>query len=288
MRPIALVTDSTADIPTDVREALGIEMVPLGVHFGEEAYLDNVDLTPEQFYAKLASFDGLPKTSQPSPAQYCEVYKRLTDEGKDVISLHLSSAFSGTYQSALTGKSMLEDEREDAVTVLDSKTASYGYGMLAVAAAELARRGGSREEILERIAKLKAETKLYFLVDTLDYLHKGGRIGKAAALFGSLLNIKPILTIDAEGYVTATDKVRGQKRAFARIVELLQTAFPNGEVDLAAVVTPGRTEMAEELIGLLRDKFAVRKFTRSAIGPVIGTHAGPGTVGIFMTPAGLM
>ncbi|MBB6735844.1 DegV family protein [Cohnella zeiphila] len=285
MRPIALVTDSTADIPPEIVRELDIRVVPLGVHFGEQSYLDNVNLQPAEFYEKLASFGGLPKTSQPSPGEYYNVYKQLTDEGKAVISIHLSSAFSGTYQSALLGQSMLEGEGD--VTVVDSKTASYGYGMMVVQAAELASQGLSKEEIVERVLRLKAETKLYFLVETLEYLQKGGRIGKAAALFGSLLNIKPILTIDEEGYVTAFDKVRGQKKAFMRIVELLESAFPDGPVDLAAVVTPGRTEMAEELIALLREKFPIRKFSRSAIGPVIGTHAGPGTVGIFMSPASL-
>lgn len=280
---IVLVTDSTADIPADVRERLGIEMVPLGVHFGDDSYLDNISLQPSQFYEKLQASSALPKTSQPSPADYYEVFKRHVDAGRQVISIHLSSALSGTYQSAVLAQSMLEGEGD--VTVVDSRSASYGYGLLVVEAAEMARRGASRDEILARVEQLRRETRLYFLVDTLEYLHKGGRIGRASAMFGTLLNIKPILTIDDEGYVNALDKARGQKRAYARIVELLEADFANGPVDMAAVVTPGRTEMAEELIGILRERFQIRKFTRSEIGPVIGTHAGPGTVGIFFTPS---
>ncbi|MBB6636575.1 DegV family protein [Cohnella thailandensis] len=283
MGAIALVTDSTSDIPREVRERLGIEMIPLTVHFGDEAYLDNVNLQPVEFYEKLQSFQGLPKSSQPSPADFLAVFERLIAEGKQVISINLSSALSGTYQSALLARSMLEDESP--VTVIDSKSASYGYGMLVVKAAELAEQGASREEIIEAVTRLKESTKLYFLVDTLEYLHKGGRIGRASALFGSLLNIKPILTIDSEGYVNALDKARGQKRAFARIVELLEADFAGGPVDLNVVVTPGRTEMAEELIALLKERFPIRNYLQSAIGPVIGTHAGPGTVGIFMSPA---
>ncbi|GIO10753.1 hypothetical protein J19TS2_03080 [Cohnella xylanilytica] len=283
MSSIAIVTDSTADIPREVRERLGIEMVPLRVHIGGEEYLDNVTLQPAEFYEKLRQSATLPKTSQPSPSDFYEIFKRHTDEGRAVISIHLSSAMSGTYQSALLAQSMLEGEGD--VTVVDSKSASYGYGMMVVLAAELARQGVGRDEILERIGRLKRETKLYFLVDTLEYLHKGGRIGRASALFGTLLNIKPILTIDDEGYVNALDKVRGQKRAYARIVELLEADFGSGPVDMSAVVTPGRTEMADELIAVLKERFQVREYNRSEIGPVIGTHAGPGTVGIFFSPA---
>ncbi|THF73244.1 DegV family protein [Cohnella fermenti] len=283
MGAIALVTDSTADIPRAERERLRIGMVPLKVHFGGEEYLDNVDLQPADFYEKLQSFPGLPKSSQPSPADFLAEFERQMADGKEVLSIHLSSALSGTYQSALLAKSMLEDESK--VTVIDSKSASMGYGMLVIRAAEMAEQGASMDEIVAEIARIKSSTKLYFLVDTLEYLHKGGRIGRASALFGSLLNIKPILTIDDEGYVNALDKARGQKRAFARIVELLDADFAGKPVDLNVVVTPGKTEMAEELIALLKERFQIRRYMQSEIGPVIGTHAGPGTVGIFMGPA---
>jgi DegV family protein with EDD domain len=280
---IVLVTDSTADIPADIREKLGIEMVPLSVHFGDESYLDNVTLHPAGFYEKLKASHELPKTSMPSPGDYYEVFKRHVGEGRQVISIHLSSVLSGTYQSAVLAQSMLEGEGD--VTVIDSRSASYGYGLLVVEAAEMARAGASKEEILARVEELRRRTGLYFLVETLEYLHKGGRIGRASALFGTLLNIKPILTIDNEGYVSALDKARGQKRAYARIVELLEADFANVPVDMAAVMTPGRTEMAEELIAILKERFQIRRYTQSEIGPVIGTHAGPGTVGIFFTPS---
>ncbi|MBN2983504.1 DegV family protein [Cohnella algarum] len=280
---VAIVTDSTADIPREVRERLGIDMIPLQVHFGDESYLDNIDLEPAQFYEKLKASNVLPKTSQPSPADFHEVYSRHVQAGRPVISIHLSSAMSGTYQSALLAKSMLEDEGN--VTVIDSKSASYGYGMLVVEAAEMANQGASVDEITARIDKIRKDTKLYFLVDTLEYLHKGGRIGKASAMFGSLLNIKPILTIDGEGVVSSIDKARGQKRAFARIAELLEADFGSAPLQLSAVVTPGDTAMADELIELLHERFAISRFFRSEIGPVIGTHAGPGTVGLFARAA---
>ncbi|MBB6675518.1 DegV family protein [Cohnella nanjingensis] len=284
MSEIVLVTDSTADIPSEIRERLGIEMVPLQVLFGEESYLDNVTLSPAQFFEKLKGFGGMPKTSQPSPNDFLAVFQRLIAERKTVISVHLSSAFSGTYQSALIAQSMLEGEGD--VTVIDSKSASYGYGMLVVKSAELAKQGASKAEIVAEIARLRREMRLYFLVDTLEYLQRGGRIGKAAALFGTLLNIKPILTIGGDGVIYPVDKVRGQKRAFARIIELIEADFGAGPIDLIAVDTPGDTQAADELIEVLKGKFGVRQFHRSEIGSVVGAHTGPGTVGIFVLPAG--
>ncbi|CAI6023727.1 DegV family protein [Cohnella sp. JJ-181] len=285
MSKVVLVTDSTSDIPLEMRERLGIEMVPLRVVFGEESYLDNVTLSPAQFYDKLKSASALPTTSQPSPAQFLEVYERLIAEGKSVVSVHLSSAMSGTYQSATIARSMLDDDSQ--VTVIDSKSASYGYGALVVAAAELAARGASREEVAAEVLRLRKEMRLYFLVNTLEYLQKGGRIGKAAAVFGTLLNIKPILTIGDDGVISPIDKVRGQKRAFARIVELLESELGAGAaIDLAVVDTPGDVEAADDLVEVLRSRFDVKGFRRSEVGAVIGTHAGPGTVGLFVFPAG--
>lgn len=283
MSSVALVTDSTADIPRGMRERLGISMVPLKVMFGSESYLDNIELQPAEFYRKLTGSPVLPTTSQPSPADFFDVFKRLTDEGKSVVSVHLSGAFSGTYQSAMIAKSMFEDDAD--ITVIDSKSASYGYGMIVVAAAELAERGASKEEIIAEVHRLRREMRLYFLVDTLEFLQKGGRIGKAAAMVGSLLNIKPILTIDDEGAINSVDKVRGQKRAMARIAELLQADLGDRPVNLMIALTPGFEENAKDMAALLKERFNVSTYVETEIGPVIGTHAGPGTVGVFVTPA---
>lgn len=283
MASVVLVTDSTADIPLETRQRLGIEMVPLKVNFGSESYLDNVELTPEEFYRKLKTSPVLPTSSQPTPNDFYEVFKKCIDQGKSVVSVHLSSAMSGTYQSAVIAKTMFEEDVD--VTVIDSRSASYGYGMIVVAAAELAARGASKEEVVAEVLRLRKDMRLYFLVDTLEYLQKGGRIGKAAALFGSLLNIKPILTIDDEGVVTPLEKVRGHKRAVARIAELLEKEFGDRPINLHIALTPGHDETARELISLLNNRFNIRNYVETAIGPVIGTHAGPGTVGVFVTPA---
>lgn len=284
MASIALVTDSTADISQEVRDKLDIAMVPLKVSFGEETFLDNITLQPSQFYQKLISFnEGLPKTSTPSPADFYEVFKRLTDEGRSVISVHLSSSLSGTYQAALIAQSMLEGEGD--VTVIDSKSASYGYGNLVVAAAEMAQRGASKEEIIEEVHRLRREMQLYFMVDTLEYLQKGGRIGKASAVLGSLLNIKPILSIDDEGSIFPVEKVRGTKRAMARITEMVATHFQGAPVDVTVAVTPGYTSGVAEMTEMLKNQLNIKRYLETEIGPVVGTHAGPGTIGLFVTPA---
>lgn len=284
MASIVLVTDSTADIPADVRERLNISMVPLKVNIGNDSYLDNITLQPVQFYEKLTSFDGLATTSQPSPADFFDIYKKLTDEGHTVISIQLSAALSGTYQSATIAKSMLNDDAD--VTIIDSKSASYGYGMLVVTAAEMAQAGASREEIVAEVHRLRKEMRLYFLVDTLEYLRRGGRIGKASAILGSLLNIKPILSIDDEGLVYPFDKARGQKRAMGRIAEVLEADFKGQPVDLAIAITPGHSTGLAEMSELLKQRLNVQSYRETEIGPVVGTHAGPGTIGIFVYPAG--
>ncbi|UVI27825.1 DegV family protein [Paenibacillus spongiae] len=281
MSAIRIVTDSTADIPQDVRERLNIEIVPLKVLFGEETFLDSVTINSGQFFDKLTSSAVLPTTSQPSPAEFMATYDRILNEspGATIISIHLSSALSGTYQSAVLGHSLLE--RDGDIVVIDSKSASYGFGMLVVKAAELAAAGMPRDQILEEIETMTREKRLYFLVDTLEYLQKGGRIGKAAALFGSILNIKPILSVDADGEVTAVDKVRGQKKALQRIMDLLAKDFGSDPVDITLAWATSN-ETALELGEQAKARFQVRSTKHTRIGSVIGTYVGPGTVAIFI------
>lgn len=280
MATVALVTDSTADIPLETREKLGISMVPLKVIVGGETYLDNIELSPARFYEKLTAASELAKSSQPSPSDFYETFKKLVDEGRSVICISLSSVLSGTYQSALIAKSMLDDDAD--VTVIDSRSASYGYGMLVVAAAQLAQAGAGRDEIVAEVSRMREQMRLYFLVDTLDYLQKGGRIGKASAVIGTLLNIKPILSIDDEGYVFPFEKVRGQKRAFARIAELLEEEFKQDPVQLTIAKTPGFEAGKDELAALLQGRLNVARYLETEVGPVIGAHAGPGTIGLFL------
>lgn len=285
MANVRIVVDSTADIPQDIRERLGIEMVPLKVHFGNETYLDSVTLHAEQFFNMLPQAKEMPTTSQPSPVDFQEVYKRLLNEPDTaIISIHLSSALSGTYQSAMLAKSMLGEE--SGITIVDSKTASLGIGMLAMAASEAAKNGASVEECVALIASMREQSSLYFLVDTLEYLHRNGRIGKASAVFGSLLNIKPILSIDEEGAIYPVDKIRGARKAMSRIVELLQQDYAGKQVDVT-LVHANALEASESFVGLLKETFDIRNVSFYPLGPVVGTHVGPGTFGVFVTPVSL-
>ncbi|WP_159887058.1 DegV family protein [Paenibacillus puerhi] len=282
MSQVRIVTDSTSDVPAELRKELGIEMVSLQVLFGTEAFRDAVDISPDAFYERLAGSKVSPTTSQPSPAEFMDVYQRLADMGEGpIISIHLSSAMSGTYQSAQLAKSMIEDKAD--VTVIDSKSASYGFGLLVVAAAEAARQGKSKEEIVALIERLREGTNIYFLVDTLEYLQRGGRIGKAAALVGSILNIKPILSISDDGQVHSVDKVRGSKKAIARIAEMLQKDYGDRKVRLALAYTTGR-ENVQELEAQLKPLLQVESIIYTQIGSVIGTHTGPGTIAVFAFP----
>ncbi|MEK3884400.1 DegV family protein [Paenibacillus sp. PL2-23] len=281
MGKVRIVTDSTSDIPAPVRAQLGIEMVPLKVLFGEETYLDSITISTEQFYERLQASPVLPTTSQPSPLEFAEVYERLLDEDPDspIISIHLASVLSGTHQSAVIAESMLE--RPADISIVDSKSASYGIGLMVVRAAEMAQAGKSKEQILNEIQRIQNDMELYFLVDTLEYLHKGGRIGRASALIGSILNIKPILSLDKDGGVYSVDKVRGTKKAMGRIAEMLKTSFGDAPVGLIVAGSDNR-EAAEELGDRVKSELNVKEVSYTTVGSVIGVHTGPGVSAVFL------
>ncbi|WP_211745298.1 DegV family protein [Paenibacillus sp. Marseille-Q4541] len=286
MSQVFIVTDSTADIPDALVEKYQIHVVPLRVVFGQETYLDGIELSPAKFYEKLGDAKVLPTTSQPSPAEFMNVYSELLNEhpGSQIVSIHLSSGMSGTYQSALLGKSMLEEEYGADITVIDSKSASYGYGLLVIHAAQLAQAGKSAAEIEAEVHKLHQDRKLYFLVDTLEYLQKGGRIGKASAILGTLLNIKPILSIDEEGVIYAVEKIRGQKKAMERIVQMFEQDFAGKRINIAVGHT-ANPETAEAFIALMKTRFELGEVVYPNIGAVIGSHVGFGTIAVFVWPA---
>ncbi|AIQ63780.1 hypothetical protein PSTEL_12465 [Paenibacillus stellifer] len=286
MNRTVIVTDSTSDIPPSMASELGIEVVPLTLMFGGESFRDGIDMTPEQFYERLPRSSQLPTTSQPSPVEYMNAYRRIMEQYPDskILSFHISSGLSGTYQSALLAKSMLEEEGER-ITVYDSLSASYGFGLLVVHAARLSAEGKSPEEILESVEALRQSRKLYFLVDTLEYLQKGGRIGKASAILGTLLNIKPILSIDQEGIIYAVEKVRGRKKAVARMIELFKADLPGVSVINVAVGHTAEPSSAEEFLQELSQHFTLRERVLTNVGPVVGSHVGNGTLAVFIWPA---
>lgn len=276
---IRFFVDSGADLPASIESPLPIVTVPLSVHFGDRVYKDGVDLSLSEFYRQLRDSPVPPNTSQPSPGEFLTAYTGNSDPGDTLFSFHLSSRLSGTYQSAVLAARQLTDRR---VIVVDTGLASSGIAVPAILGGRWAAEGASVEEIQERSQQLIAGVRVFFLVDTLEYLQRNGRIGRAQALVGSLLNIKPVLTI-SDGYVAPADKVRGRARAQDRLLELLvQGATPEREY-FAVVVESEGSEGADELTDRIRQAVpTVKEILRTALGATIGTHAGPGTIGAFL------
>lgn len=284
MSKVKVITDSTSDIPKELVQDLNITVVPLKVHFGDETFTDGESITAEEFYRKLVVSEIFPTTSQPSPVDFEQAYRQAVEEGyTEILSIHLSSALSGTYQSAVMAKERLDHEKVR-IEVVDSKTATYAIGNLVVRAARAAKEGKSLDECLQIVEETREKQVLLAYLDTLEYLQKGGRIGKAAALLGSLLNIKPIISLDDEGEVFAVEKVRGKKKAYRRIFELLTEKIPKGKKVSVAVFYGTLSSESEEWLTKLNELYEVEESVTSFVGPVIGSHAGPKSIGILVTP----
>lgn len=275
---VRIVTDSTADLPPSVSSDLNIEVVPLKIHWENTTYLDGVDLHPEEFFEKLASAVSLPTTSQPTPGEFESVYRGLS-EAEGIVSIHVSGKLSGTIQSAELAQREVRNGPD--IVIVDSLTASLGLGLVAIAAAEAARDGASLSEVAALARSLVPRLHLVFLVDTLKYLEKGGRIGKAQAFLGTLLSVKPILTV-RDGEVHPLERVRTMRRAMERFNDLL-ASFPNPERQ--AVMHATSPTEAEELARRLKPRSPNRDVLISRIGPVVGTYLGPGAIGATVIEA---
>ncbi len=282
MADIAVVTDSTSDIGTELARKFGITVIPLSIVYGGMVYKDGVDLTPSDFYPMLeqAGNEELPTSSQPSPQEFFDVYKPLVDSGKEVLSFHISKGLSSTVDVARMVASELAPER---VHVVDTQSISFGIAGQAIEAARLAMAGFSAQEILERVSRLKDQAEVLFSLDTLYYLQRGGRIGKVSSVVGTLLKIKPIVRVE-EGIYVPLAKVRSMKQAISGMVEFLESKFKRRAVSIAVGHGQG-LEYAQSLRELARDKLNVKGNPYFfEVGPVIGVHTGPGTVGIYARP----
>lgn len=272
----AIVVDSTADFPEAPGRFPNWRIVPLYVRFGDESFRDYVDLTPADFYTRLRGSPVMPTTSQPTPGDFQAVYEGLGGYER-VYSLHIAGTLSGTVESARTAAA----EFGDRIRVIDTETASAAVAMLGLAIQRRLERGTTDEEVEELVRRHRNDSQLIFTLDTLDYLARGGRIGRAAAWAGGLMRVKPILTIRA-GEVVPLKRVRGNQRAFHEFI----TAFESGSVDgpglrvaIADADSHDRSEALKELVQRTRPQAQLELVT--TLGPVIGTHAGPGTVGLF-------
>jgi DegV family protein with EDD domain len=272
----AIVLDSTADFPEGPSRFPSWRIVPLYVRFGAESYRDYVDIEPAEFYARLRTAGELPTTSQPTPADFDAAYDELAGYER-VLSLHLSSKVSGTFNSA----SRAASETGARVRVIDTGTASAAIAMFALAIQRRLEQGTTDEEVDELLTRFKRESGLVFTLDTLEYLARGGRIGRAAGWAGQLLHIKPILTL-ADGEVLPVKRVRGNRKAiqeFANAFEAGTRDVPGLRVGIAHADAPERMNALEKLVRDVRPRAEIEVAT--TLGPVLGTHAGPGTVGLF-------
>jgi len=274
----AIVLDSTADFPDAPERFENVRVVPLYVRFGDESFRDYVDIQPDEFYARLESAPSPPTTSQPTPADFLAAYEKLAPRYERILSLQISSTLSGTFASAQLAAEQLGGDR---VRVVDTRTVSASLSLLALAVRRRLERGTTDEEIDALVERYGREHRLLFTVNTLDYLARGGRIGRAAALAGNLLNVKPILTI-RDGEVVPLKRVRGNAKAYAEFRSLFvetSSDSPRLKVGIAHAAAPERMRALEELVARERPHAQVEIAT--TLGAVVGTHAGPGTVGFF-------
>lgn len=278
---VRIVTDSTADLPAEVASGLGITVVPLTVFFGDEAYLDGVELDSANFYAKMAASKDLPRTSQPSPAAFQEAFQRLIDEGADaILSLHLSSKLSGTFQSARTARDSLPEEtRRVPIEIVDSLSISAGLGYAAQKAARLAQEGENLEKIKATVEDILSRTHILAVLDTLEYVRRGGRIGAASAMLGNMLSFKPIVALK-NGEVVPVERPRTRAKAYARVAQLLSE---QGALETISIVETNQ-EVGQQLDEVIQSVHS-GTLPHYDLGAVIGAHTGPGTAAIVFVTA---
>lgn len=278
MGKVAIVTDSSAYIPKDFVKNLNIKVVPLVVIWGNETLEDDVDITPEQFYNRLKSAKEIPTTSQVSVPNMHKAFSGLVEQGYDVLGIFISSKLSGTIQSAIQGREELSAGKEK-ITLVDSLTTAMALGFHVMAAAKAAAEGASVAECKKIAEDAQKTSGVYFVVDTLEFLHRGGRIGGARRFLGSALNIKPILTV-ADGKVEAAGSVRTKAKAVNHLIELVhEQCKGKNSVHLATLHANAEAE-ANEILKIAGQGLNVVESVLSEVSPAIGTHTGPGTVGL--------
>jgi len=276
---IHLVTDSTSDLDAATATRLGITVVPLVVRFGADEFRDGVDLSSDAFYKRLASDPTHPTTSQPSPEEFAAVYRSLLQaDGDSIVSIHISSKMSGTLQSANVAAQQVDGER---IHLVDSETVTAGLQLLLLAAADDIAAGKPANAVAEAAERRRALSNIFFLLDTLTYLRRGGRIGRATAVVGGLLNVKPVLTLQ-DGEVAPLSRVRSRSKGIAMIIELLRGQMPLRRM---GVFHAGAPEVLDELQAAVAAAFPGVELTQGQVGPVVGTYAGPGGLGVAYTKA---
>ena len=276
---VKIVTDSTSDITSDLAQELGITVVPLTVFFGHESFLDRVEISTDDFYKRLANESIFPTTTQPAPGIFVDVYNKLAEETEEILTIVISSKLSGTYQSATNAKSMITNKCR--IEVIDSQKMAMGLGLIVIAAAQAAQAGASLDEVMDLVNKSISRSHMVIYFETLKYLAKGGRIGKAQGLLGSILSIKPILTVK-DGEIAPMTRVRS-KTAGMEYIRNFVAGFPN--IEKLAVEYCTTPEDVDKLAELLSPLLPKEQIYWSTISPVLGTYAGPGALAVTVLEA---
>jgi DegV family protein with EDD domain len=276
---VKIITDSTSDITSDLAQEMGITVVPLTVSFGHESFLDRVEISTDEFYRRLATEDILPKTTQPPPGAFADVLNKLVEETDEILVIVISGKLSGTYQSATNAKSMVE--KKCRIEVIDSLSTAMGLGLIVIAAARAAQGGASLDEVIDVVNKRIPRSHPIFYFETLKYLAKGGRIGKASGLLGAMLSIKPLLTVK-DGEIAPLTRVRSKAAGMDYIYNFV-AGFPHiEELAVEHCTTP---DDAEKLAERLSSLFPKERIYRSTVSPVLGTYAGPNALAVTVLEA---
>jgi DegV family protein with EDD domain len=285
MADVAIVTDSTSYLPSELIERHGIHVVPLYVVFGGDRTVPEVEITDyEAFFEELRVAEKLPTTSQPSVGDFTEAFEPLLAAGKEIVSVHISGGLSGTPEAARQARDALERDGKggERIEVVDSTTAAGGLGFMVLAAAKAAGDGASAKEVAAHVAEARSQLKLWFAIDTLEFLKRGGRIGAASAWIGSTLRVKPILTVENE--MTPVERVRTASRAFERMVDYARQRHESG-ADAWSAQHINAPDACAALIERCTEIFGVQPTIVSEIGPVLSAHTGPGLLGMGALPA---
>ena len=273
---IKIVTDSTADLPPQLAEELGITMVPVYLRFGDEVFHDGVDISADEFYRRLKSDPVHPSTTQPTPQDFVDVYKRLAPKADGIISIHVSAKLSGTCNSALQAKATVGDKCP--IEVIDSQVVTMGLGQLVMAANALAQSGRSLQQVAEEVKKMIPSIRVIGLLDTLKYLALGGRIGKVQALLGSVLNVKPMLTLK-DGLLAPAGRARSRAKGIEVLFNYVKSAT---DIQDLAVVYNTEREEAQAFVKRLGTLYPEEKIILAQLGPALGVHTGPGIIFIAL------
>lgn len=279
MAKVAIVTDSTATIPSTMMRGLPIHTVPLQVIWGEDTFRDGVDIHPTEFYERLKTAKVMPSTSQPSPAAFIKIYKELLEQDYDVLSIHISSKISGTCDSAIQAQAAFPGRN---IQVVDSLSTGMAMGFQVLSAARAATQGASIQDCFKLAEQARENSGLFFAVSTLEFLHRGGRIGGAAAFLGTVLNLKPILQL-RDGRIEAVERVRTMAKAVDRLVELFEESIGKRTPIRIAALHTNEHAAADLLLERVRAHFGISEVSDAVVAevsPVLGTHVGPGALAL--------